>query len=112
MHGRGKDFEFRVRYPDGELQTLLKVPNYRATWQLWYDLKEPIALPKGTKIECTAHFDNSANNPLNADPSKEVMWGDQSWEEMMVGFFNVVFDARLPVKELLSPERKPAATAA
>ena len=70
MHGRGKDFEYRVKYPGGETRTLLSVPNYRATWQLWYELSEPIALPKGTKIECTAHFDNSPNNALNPDPTK------------------------------------------
>src|SRR5439155_11930595 len=71
----GKAFEYRVVYPGGETRTLLKVPNYRATWQLWYDLSEPIALPKGAKIECTAHFDNSPNNPLNPDPSKRCCLG-------------------------------------
>jgi mono/diheme cytochrome c family protein len=109
MHGRGKDFEYRVTYPSGETATLLRVPNYRATWQLWYDLSQPIVLPKGTKIECTAHFDNSANNPLNPDPSKDVVWGDQSWDEMMVGFFNVVFDASMPLKDLFAPTKKPRA---
>jgi hypothetical protein len=109
MHGRGKDFEYRVKYPNGEMRTLLKVPNYRATWQLWYELTEPIALPKGAKIECTAHFDNSPNNPLNPDATKEVRWGDQSWEEMMVGFVNVVFDARMPLEQLFPPARKAAA---
>jgi hypothetical protein len=109
MHGRGKDFEYRVRVPGGEPRTLLRVPNYRATWQLWYDLAEPLALPKGTKIECTAHFDNSPNNPLNPDPTKDVVWGDQSWDEMMVGFFNVVFDAKMPLRELFAPTRKPRA---
>jgi hypothetical protein len=112
MHGRGKDFEYRVKFPGGETRTLLSVPKYRATWQLWYDLAEPIALPKGTKIECTAHFDNSANNELNADPTKDVVWGDQSWDEMMVGFFNVVFDAKLPLKNLFPPTRKPRAEVA
>ena len=90
----------------------LRVPNYRATWQLWYDLAEPIELPKGAIIECTAHFDNSINNPLNPDPSKDVMWGDQSWEEMMVGFFNVVFDAKTPLKDLFPPSKKPRADVA
>ena len=112
MHGRGKDFEYRVKLPSGEKRTLLRVPNYRATWQLWYDLAEPIHLPKGTIIECTAHFDNSVNNPLNPDPTKDVMWGDQSWEEMMVGFFNVVFDARQPLKSLFAPAKKPRADVA
>jgi len=100
MHGRGKDFEYRIVYPTGETETVLRVPRYNWHWQLWYNLAEPIALPKGTKIECTAHFDNSANNPDNADPTKEVTWGDQSWDEMMVGFFNLVFDARMPVKDI------------
>jgi hypothetical protein len=106
MHGRGKDFEYRVVYPSGETQTLLKVPRYNWHWQLWYILDQPLLLPKGAKIECTAHFDNSASNPDNADPTKEVVWGDQSWDEMMVGFFNLVFDADLPVRQILPP--KPA----
>jgi hypothetical protein len=112
MHGRGKDFEYRVKLPNGDRATLLRVPNYRATWQLWYDLAEPMVLPRGTVIECTAHFDNSPNNPLNPDPAKEVRWGDQSWEEMMVGFFNVVFDADLPLKALFAPAKKPRAEVA
>jgi hypothetical protein len=100
MHGRGKDFEYRIAYPTGESETLLRVPRYNWHWQLWYTLAKPLVLPKGTKIECTAHFDNSPNNPDNADPTKEVSWGDQSWDEMMVGFFNLVFDANMPVKEI------------
>jgi hypothetical protein len=100
MHGRGKDFEYRIVYPTGETETLLRVPRYDWHWQLWYTLEKPLLLPKGTKIECTAHFDNSPNNPDNADPTKEVSWGDQSWDEMMVGFFNLVFDANMPVKEI------------
>ncbi len=100
MHGRGKDFEYRLVYPTGETETILRVPHYNWHWQLWYNLAEPMVLPKGTRIECTAHFDNSPNNPDNADPTKEVTWGDQSWDEMMVGFFNLVFDADLPVKNI------------
>jgi hypothetical protein len=100
MHGRGKDFEYRVVYPTGETETLLRVPHYNWHWQLWYNLSRPVILPKGTKIQCTAHFDNSPNNPDNADPTKEVAWGDQSWDEMMVGFFNLEFDAQVPVKDI------------
>jgi hypothetical protein len=100
MHGRGKDFEYRVVYPSGETKVLLSVPDFNWHWQNWYTLEQPLALPKGTRIECTAHFDNSRNNPDNADPTKEVIWGEQSWDEMMVGFFNLVFDARMPVSEL------------
>jgi len=104
MHMRGKDFEYRLVFPGGETRTILRVPAYIWRWQLWYNLAEPIALPKGTKIECTAHFDNSANNPENPDPTKTVIWGQQNWDEMMVGFFNLVFDAKMPAQALL-PER-------
>jgi hypothetical protein len=108
MHGRGKDFEYRVVYPSGQTETLLRVPHYNWHWQLWYSLANPLVLPKGTSIECTAHFDNSPNNPDNADPTKEVLWGDQSWDEMMVGFFNLVFDAKMPVKDLFVQRAKVA----
>jgi hypothetical protein len=110
MHGRGKDFEYRVVYPTGESETLLRVPRYDWHWQLWYDLAKPILLPKGTKIECTAHFDNSANNPDNADPTKEVIWGDQSWDEMMVGFFDLTFDANMPVRDIFPARATVAAS--
>jgi type 1 glutamine amidotransferase len=101
MHGRGKDFEYRIVYPTGGTQTILRVPRYNWHWQLWYNLAEPLVLPKGARIECTAHFDNSPNNPDNLDPSKEVTWGDQSWDEMMVGFFNLEFPADMPVEDIL-----------
>ena len=105
MHARGKDFEYRLVFPNGETRTILKVPVYNWHWQLWYNLAEPIVLPAGTKIECTAHFDNSANNPENPDPTKTVIWGQQSWDEMMVGFFNLVYDAKMSPKEIV-PEKK------
>jgi hypothetical protein len=93
MHYRGKDFEYRAVYPTGEEQTLLSVPKYDFNWQLFYYLTEPIVLPKGTRIDCTAHFDNSPNNKYNPDPKAEVRWGDQTWEEMMIGWFDVAVDA-------------------
>ena len=102
MHGRGKDFLYRLVYPAGESQIVLSVPHYNWHWQNWYNLTQPILLPKGTKIECTAHFDNSANNPDNADPAKTVTWGEQSWDEMMVGFFNLVFDAKTSVENIFA----------
>jgi hypothetical protein len=101
MHTRGKDFEYRIVFPNGDVQTPLKVPAYNWHWQLWYNLAQPIVLPKGTKIECTAHFDNSPDNPENPDPTKTVIWGQQNSDEMMVGFFNLVFDAKLPASDLL-----------
>jgi hypothetical protein len=105
MHGRGKDFEYRIVYPTGVTETLLRVPRYDWHWQLWYNLAKPIDLPKGTRIECTAHFDNSPNNPDNADPTKEVTWGDQSWDEMMVGFFDLAFPADMPVQDIFSKQK-------
>ncbi len=93
MHLRGKDFQYDLRYPDGQVETLLRVPKYDFDWQFYYYLKDPKVLPAGTAIECLAHFDNSPNNPDNPDSGVEVRWGDQSWEEMMIGFFEVAFDA-------------------
>ncbi len=86
MHFRGKSFEFTAVYPDGRREVLLNVPAYDFNWQLGYELKTPIHMTKGTKIECVAHFDNSPNNKFNPDPTKEVRWGDQTFEEMMIGF--------------------------
>jgi hypothetical protein len=94
MHLRGKDFLYKAVYPTGEEQTLLSVPHYDFNWQLFYVLDKELPLPKGTRIECTAHYDNSPNNPANPDPSKEVRWGDQTWEEMMIGWFDVSVDAK------------------
>lgn len=92
MHYRGKDFDYTVVYPNGDEEKILSVPNYDFNWQTTYHLKEPMVLPPGTKIECVAHFDNSADNPYNPDPSKTVTWGDQTWEEMMIGFFHYSMD--------------------
>jgi hypothetical protein len=94
MHLRGKDFTYRAVYPTGEEQVLLSVPRYDFNWQLAYETAKPLVLPKGTRIECVAHFDNSPNNRANPDPAKEVRWGDQSWEEMMIGWFGVAIDAK------------------
>jgi mono/diheme cytochrome c family protein len=94
MHLRGKDFEYEAVYPTGEKQILLNVPHYDFNWQLSYVLQDPLVMPKGTVIECTAHHDNSANNKYNPDPTKEVRWGDQTWQEMMIGWFDVSFDAK------------------
>lgn len=90
MHLRGKSFRYEAIFPDGTEEVLLDVPNYDFNWQLSYLLKEPRLLPKGTVIKCTAGYDNSLNNLVNPNPNQPVRWGDQSWEEMMLGFFNVV----------------------
>jgi peroxiredoxin len=88
MHVRGKDFRYEVIYPDGRAETLLWVPNYDFGWQTTYVLAEPKRLPKGTTMRCTAHYDNSENNLSNPDPSATVRWGEQTWEEMMFGWFD------------------------
>lgn len=90
MHLRGKSFRYDVRFPDGRSQTLLNVPNYDFNWQLKYYLKEPLLLPRGTQVICTAVFDNSQYNLTNPDPNIAVRWGDQSFEEMMIGFMDAI----------------------
>lgn len=92
MHYRGKSFEYIAHYPDGNSETLLRVPNYDFNWQTTYILETPARLPKGTRIETIAHFDNSANNPANPDPTKPVRWGEQTWEEMMIGWMNMSWE--------------------
>ncbi len=87
MHLRGKDFEFVVEYPDGRKEKALSV-RWNFNWQVRYELSEPLTMPKGTIIRCTAHFDNSAANKANPDPTKRVTWGDQTWDEMMIGYIN------------------------
>ncbi|HZS08049.1 MAG TPA: thiol-disulfide isomerase [Blastocatellia bacterium] len=94
MHVRGKDFEYKLVYPDGTSKILLRVPKYDFNWQLSYLVKEPIAVPKGSRIECVAHHDNSAGNKFNPDPSREVRWGDQTWEEMMIGWVDYTLDGQ------------------
>jgi len=92
MHVRGKDFTYTAVYPDGKSQVVLSVPRYDFNWQLLYQFKDPLFLPKGTRLDCVAHFDNSSRNKYNPDPNKEVRWGDQTWEEMMIGWFDYVLD--------------------
>jgi len=109
MHLRGKDFQFKAVYPTGESEVLLNVARYDFSWQLNYIPVKDIVMPKGSRIECVAHFDNSPNNPNNPDPTKVVRWGEQSWEEMMMGFFNVIVPADWDLKSIL-PERAAAAS--
>lgn len=105
MHLRGKDFEYRLTYPDGTKETLLTVPHYSFSWQLSYYLAEPRKIPAGTVMECTAHFDNSPNNPANPDPTKEVRFGEQSWDEMMFGFFDVAIPFDKSPMDLMRPKK-------
>lgn len=91
MHLRGKSFRYELTYPDGRHEVLLDVPLFDFNWQNHYILREPKLIPKGAKLVCTSHWDNSADNLANPDPSQEVRWGDQSWEEMHVGWYEVAF---------------------
>lgn len=86
MHTRGKAFTYEVEYPGGNTEVLLDIPRYDFNWQLRYDLKAPLLLPKGSKIKVTGVFDNSAGNSANPDPTKVVKWGDQTDEEMLIGY--------------------------
>jgi hypothetical protein len=92
MHLRGKDFEYQIVYPDGKKETLLSVPQYDFNWQMIYRVKEPMHLPKGSQIRCVAHYDNSTANPANPDATKAVHWGEQTWEEMMIGFVDFYWE--------------------
>ncbi len=94
MHLRGKSFRFEAHYPNGKKEILLDVPKYDFNWQLRYVLAKPKVMPKGTKLICTAHFDNSEFNLNNPDPKKTVRWGDQTWEEMMIGWFTTQHDRK------------------
>lgn len=81
-HLRGKSWEYRLIYPDGRSEVVLSVPKYDFNWQTYYVYNTPLTVPKGSRLEATAHYDNSANNAANPDPKVEVHWGDQTWEEM------------------------------
>ncbi len=87
MHYRGKSFRYTAQYPDGASEILLDVPRYDFNWQNAYILEKSKLIPKGTVLTCAGHFDNSADNLANPDPTKEVAWGDQTWNEMMLGSF-------------------------
>jgi hypothetical protein len=106
MHLRGKWMEFRAVYPTGEKEILLRVPEYNFNWQLEFVLDRPKVLPKGTKLEVSAGFDNSPNNKFNPDPKQEVRWGDQSWEEMMIGYFEIGFTPDKDLPDMMGYGRK------
>jgi hypothetical protein len=89
MHLRGKSFRYEVRFPNGRRETLLEIPRYDFNWQTAYSLKTPLTLPVGARIHCVATFDNSEANLANPDPTATVRWGDQTWDEMMIGYFDV-----------------------
>ena len=87
MHLRGKDMVYTATYSDGRREVVLRVAKFDFGWQTDYWLAEPLTLPKGSRLHVSAHFDNSSANRNNPDPAATVRWGDQTWEEMMIGFF-------------------------
>jgi hypothetical protein len=92
MHLRGKDFELRVVAPGGGSVTTVLKGVWNFEWQMGYQFAEPIALPKGAKLQLVTHFDNSTANRFNPDPAKKVVWGPQNWDEMSNCFIGVLFD--------------------
>lgn len=96
LHTRGKAFSYQVRYPDGRSEMLLDVPRYDFNWQLQYSYAQPKHLPAGSTVTLTAVYDNSAANPANPDPTKDVRWGEQTWDEMMIGYIEHYIPRRYP----------------
>jgi Copper type II ascorbate-dependent monooxygenase, C-terminal domain len=105
MHLRGKGFEYDIVHDNGSIEPLLRVANYHFHWQLSYKLADPRPLKAGTRLRAVAWYDNSPNNPHNPDPEATVTWGDQTYQEMMVGFFDVAVPAEVDKwKFFLRPE--------
>ena len=100
MHLRGKDYELRAIYPTGESETVFR-GKFDFNWQQGFTFVKPVTLPKGTRLVGIAHFDNSPNNPFNPDPTKEVRWGPQNWDEMSGPFVGLIFDVKTPPETLL-----------
>ncbi|WP_228851643.1 redoxin family protein [Aegicerativicinus sediminis] len=94
MHFRGKSFKYVVEYPNGEEEVVLNVPNYNFNWQRNYYLENPIEIHGGSKLKLSAVFDNSGQNPFNPSPQDSVKWGEQTMDEMMIGYFNFVYDKK------------------
>ena len=104
MHFRGQSMTLSATYPTGEREQLLRVPHYDFNWQLIYEMGQPKLLPPGTLLRADATFDNSPNNRFNPDPKAEVRWGDQTWEEMMVGFFDVAIPLKTDLARVLAKQ--------
>lgn len=102
MHFRGKDARFEIQRPGQQAETLLFVPKYDFNWQLKYQLQDPIFVPKGTRLIITFHYDNSANNRSNPDPSRNIRWGEPSAEEMMSGWIDYI-QAPQPLSLAIAP---------
>ena len=109
MHLRGKSYQYKAYYPNGESEILLSVPQWNFDWQLSYILAEPKFLPKGTRLETVAYYDNSPNNRFNPDPKAKVLYGEQTWNEMMGGLMDVTVSPAANLAPLFIPVRTAAA---
>jgi hypothetical protein len=109
MHVRGKSFRFEGVTASGQRQVLLNVPRFDFNWQHRYLPEQPFLASAGSKLECFATFDNSPNNAVNPDPKASVRWGDQTWEEMMIGFIEIAFDAAKSTVEIFRRPMSPVA---
>jgi len=109
MHYRGKDYTLTAVYPSGETVTVLKVPTYRFDWQVGYELATPLDLPKGTMLKTVSHYDNSTANKFNPDPTKNITYGAQSWDEMNVSFVGIVVDPKADPTRVFNAGRGAAA---
>lgn len=101
MHWRGLRAYYTVKYPDGRIETILSVPDFDFNWQSVYRLSKPLSVPKGTTVTVTGFWDNSADNPSNPNPDRTIPWGDQTWDEMLNGWLEFVYD-----DEEVSEEKK------
>ncbi len=104
MHLRGKSFRYEIIRPDGSSEIVLDVPEYDFNWQHAYELATPIDAKRDWVIKCTAVYDNSKENPFNPNPDQEVRWGDQTWEEMMIGFVGISFDNEILSETAAAPK--------
>jgi len=114
MHLRGKAMDMQAVYPDGSKETLFNVPRYDFNWQQLYQFGSGKKAPKGTRIEVTGTWDNSPSNRFNPNPQVDVKWGDQSWEEMLLGLVTLKIDPNQDVNRIFEPpqRRRPPQTAA
>ena len=106
--GLGELMEIKFQYPTGESETMLSVPHYSYLWQTIYYEQNPLVIPKGTRVNVVAHWDNSPNNPLNPDPTATIRWGDQSWDEMLVPFVGVLVDRDTDPRNVMARATPPA----
>ncbi len=97
MHLRGKSFRYTFTKPGESPEVVLSVPGFDFAWQTYYVLEKPMVLPKGTRIDCHAEFDNSEGNPYNPDPKEMVQWGEQTFEEMMIGYLDMDVPVDTPI---------------